>query len=342
MKLICSATLLFAALLTFACGGGGDDGGSSSDNEANPTLQALVDQAEQTPVEDYEREYARQLCGPIGTYFEAAGEMLKELEDQPTPENLDDFNFDALGEVLGSLVEPFERLLQDMRDVHPPSELEDYHNGSIAELEYTLESFRALEEGGLLGTFGLGEAPPTTETPPGLDAALVVECGPGLEAYFEQFGDDFFDSDVFGNSSDDGFSFDETPAPPETGAIGEAVENGGYALTVHSVTDPVVPSDEFFGPDAGSRWVMVEVSITNVSDEPQDYGSYDFKVKDADNFEYTAGFVDLERELSSGSLPPGDTVRGQVGFEVPVDAAIVRLIYDPGFFGESRIDIELE
>ena len=337
MKLIRSAALLFAALLTFACGGGGDDGGSSSDNEANPTLQALVDEAEQTPVEDYEREYAKQFCGPVRTFFEAMGDTFEELENQPTPASLDDADFfAAFIETFGKLEQPLEQLLEATRDIDPPEEMDAYHEARIAELEYTLESISAMKDGGLIGGVELDE-PASVDEPPGLGAALVIECGSELQEFFGEFGGDFF-----GDGSDDGFSFDETPAPPETGTIGEGVENGGYELTVHSVTDPLVPSDEFFGPEAGNRWVMVEVSITNVSDEPQDYGSYDFKVKDADNFEYTTGFVDLERELSSGSLPPGDTVRGQVGFEVPVDAAIVRLIYDPGFFGESRIDVELE
>lgn len=336
MRLIVAGVLFLVALLAFACGGG------SSDKTANPTLQGLIDEAEQTPVEDYEREYARQLCGPIGAYFDSASGTLRELENQPTPASLDDFDFSILTDVLKRLADPLQSVLDDMQEIDPPSELEEYHAARVAELEYTLETIRVLDESGLFGAFGLGEAPPSPEEPPGLSAALVIECGPELEDHFEEFGDDFFSGDLFGNSSgDDGFSFDETPSPPETGDVGDTVQHGAFELTVHGVTDPLEPADEFFGPDAGNRWLMVEVSITNVSDEPQDYGSYDFKVKDADNFEYTTGFVDLQRELTSGSLPPGDTVRGQIGFEVPENAAIVRLIFDPGFFGDARIDITL-
>ena len=121
----------------------------------------------------------------------------------------------------------------------------------------------------------------------------------------------------------------------------EGVRSGDFELLVHAVTDPVVPEDEFFGPEEGNRWVAIEVSITNVSDEPKDYGPYDFKVRDADNFEHDPGFVDLERDLSSGSLLPGDTIRGQIGFEVPLDAELVRLVFH-GFIGEgNRIDIDL-
>ena len=334
MKLFPIAGLLIAALFAFACGG---DGGGSSSDVTNPTLEALLAEAEQTPVEGYVREYAQELCGPIRTFLETAGETFDEIENQPTPENLDDFDVEALFDLFGELEGPFEALLEDARDVDPPEELEEYHEGVIAELEYTLESIKAIEELGLFGAFGT-TPPPTVEDPPGLDAAIVLECGPELEEFFEEFGGDF---DFFGGGSDDDFSFDETPAPPETGDVGEAVENGAYELTVHEVTDPLAPGDEFFGPEEGNRWIVVEVSITNLSDEPQDYGTYDFKLKDADNFEYTTGFVDVERELSSGSLAAGDTVRGQVGFEEPEGAEIVRLIFDPGFFGESRIDLTL-
>jgi hypothetical protein len=330
MKLIGAAALLLAALLLAACGG------SSSKDVANPTFQALIDEVEQTPVEDYERAYAKQLCDPFRTFFEATVDTFREFENQPTPASLDELDFDAFGDIFGELEEPFERLLEDAKDIDPPEEMEEFHEATIAELEYALESIKAIKSLGLFGAFGLGTPPPSPEEPPGLNAAIVLECGPELEEFFEEFGGDFLGGD------EGGFSFDdETPSPPRSGEVGEAVENGAYELTVHRVVDPVTPGDEFFGPDEGNRWLMVEVSIRNVSDEAQDYGSYDFKVKDADNFEYTTGFVDLERELSSGTLLPGDTVRGQVGFEVPARAEIVRLIFDPGFFGEARIDITL-
>lgn len=327
-------SLTLVGVVLAACGGGGD--GSGSDATPNATFETLIDQARQTPVDEPVREYASMLCGPLQKLLETAGPA---LDDFATPEGTPDLSaaFGAAFEALGLLEEPFAQLLEDMREIDPPEELKEYHEASLAEVEYALEGLRALSGGDLTGVLAQPSPPPTAEPPSGIDAAIIQECGPELQELVGEFGGSLFAND------DSGFVFpdEETPAPPETGAIGEAVANGAYELLVDELRDPYLSSDEFFEPEPGNRWVVVEVSITNTSEEAQQYGSYDFKLKDSDNFEYTTGFVDVAQELGSGSLPAGDTVRGQLGFEVPATASIVRLIFDPGFFGEARIDIEL-
>ena len=53
------------------------------------------------------------------------------------------------------------------------------------------------------------------------------------------------------------------------------------------------------------------------------------------------GFFELADSLGVGSLAPGETVRGWVGFAVPASASLVLLIYDPEAHSETKIEIDL-
>jgi len=315
------------AVVTFvmtACGGGSD----KSSTPAEQTYDAGIDQARQTPVSNSVREYAGQLCDPLQHLLENAGDTFASFATPATG----DADFGALFAALGELKGPLGDFLDEMRNVTPPRDLEDYHNAFLEELEYTVDSLAALSGADLTGALAQPSPPPEPDTPPDLDAAVGQECGPQLRDLVDEFGGDFFNFDQ---------GSDATPAPA-TGGVDEDVESANYTLLVHGVQDPYQPGDEFYAPAAGNRWVVVDVSITNNSGESQQYFVFDFKLKDADNFEYDAGFADAPQELDSGTLAAGDTLRGRIAFEVPETADITRLIYNPGFFGEDQIEIDLQ
>ena len=85
--------------------------------------------------------------------------------------------------------------------------------------------------------------------------------------------------------------------------------------------------------------MVVDVSITNTSGESQDFNVYDFSLWDAEDVQYNPGLVPVDQDLGFGSLASDETVRGNVGFEVPADADLTRLVYNPG--GEGRIEVPL-
>lgn len=331
MKLGGLATFLamLALAASLACGGG-----SGPRTPAQQTFQAAQDEAEQTPVDKPVRQYAKQLCAPVRTLLEETAATFQELDQTQTPSATEEDGEGAFATALaafGSLKEPLQQFQQDLEDINPPNELEAAHQGMIDEIAYTIEGLDAIATGGLFGALGLPTPPPTPEEPPGLEAALIQECGEDLRDVADQFGGSFFGAD-------------ETPSQPtmEPGAVGETVQRGNFELTVHSVTDPYEVSEDSFAPQSGDRWVLIDVSLTNISSESQDYGPYDFKVRDADNYEYDVSFVDLDQELNSGSLLPNETIRGQIGFDVPAAAQLVRVTYESGFFdSKNRIDISL-
>lgn len=119
------------------------------------------------------------------------------------------------------------------------------------------------------------------------------------------------------------------PSPGSGPALGTPVEAGGSRYTVHSVEDPA-KAGEFFGPDPGKRWVVIEV--TQEALDKQVSGSpFDFTVQDKDGFIYDFDFGEKEPEFGSRELAPGQRQRGFITFEVPEDAELVAVWVDADF-----------
>lgn len=332
------AAMLAALLLTAVAAVGCSRGGGSAKNtpaSSDATFQAALGDAAKTPVSDSLRAYAKQLCPPLKAFLNDAGDTLSKLNETSTPPatepSLDDAFSQAFG-LFGDLKGPFKDLRDSLKDIDPPADLRSYHQALIAELDYAVQSIDALSSGGLVGALALPTQEPTPESPPGFEAALLQECGDDLQPFVDQLGG------LFGGG-------EETPTatPPPPGIVGRTVRSGDYELLVNSVVDPYTPSDEFSQPDAGNRYVVLDVSITNVSSDSQDYNSYDFKLRDSDSFQYDSTYSDVQQELSSGSLLAGETIRGRLSFQVPESAQLTRLVFEPNFgFSGGRIDIALE
>ncbi|MCO5201114.1 MAG: DUF4352 domain-containing protein [Chloroflexi bacterium] len=137
---------------------------------------------------------------------------------------------------------------------------------------------------------------------------------------------------VLGGGDDAAPSDDEpqpVPTPGAGSAIGTAVEAGGSRYTVHSIEDPA-KAGEYFGPDPGKRWVVIEV--TQEALDRQVSGSpFDFTIQDSDGFIYDFDFGEKEPEFSSRELAPGQRQRGFITFEVPEDAELVAVWVDADF-----------
>ena len=133
---------------------------------------------------------------------------------------------------------------------------------------------------------------------------------------------------------------DATPAAsPVAGdgpQIGDAVvlfsQSGDEEAQV-AVTDLVDPFEEVeSGPQRGYHYVMAEVVVENLSDEPFDFNPYLMTVVDGEGFSYQATFasrtseaVAAQPDFQPGTLEPGQSASGVLFFEV-VDGAEVELV----------------
>lgn len=331
MRLLALAPLAVLLLLVASCSSGGD----GSSQPASRTFEAAIDEARQTAVSEPVLAYASDLCDPLHDLFLSAKDFIEVADAMPTTED-DEAALEAALEALESLEEPIDAFLEDVKDIDPPPEVEEYHSGLITQLEYGLTGLRTLAEDGFLAAIDAPSPPPPPEEPEGFQAALIRECGPELREFVEELG-----TDILSNGGDV-FSFDgETPSPPATGALGEAVENGNFELNVDAIEDPYGDDGEaFVAASPGTRWVVVDVTVTNISGQQQSYFEFDFKLLDQEGAPYVTAFIDLPQPFDSGTLEAGEAVRGQIGFEVPETATPTGLVYDPDF-GEHVIEIDL-
>jgi hypothetical protein len=129
----------------------------------------------------------------------------------------------------------------------------------------------------------------------------------------------------------------------QTFNVGDLVQLDKFAVAVNEVTNP--PGDEYTKPDAGKKFVVVDVSVTNNDAGPAQISSVlQMKLKDSTGQVYDLDF--LASTVSGGTTPdgelaPGETIRGQVGFHVPESAAGLVFVFDADVWGAGKVFVVL-
>nr|WP_062334648.1 DUF4352 domain-containing protein [Herbidospora sakaeratensis] len=139
---------------------------------------------------------------------------------------------------------------------------------------------------------------------------------------------------------------EEQPAGDGPVAVGAAITLHGMDsdlrvdVTVTRVFDPATPANDFLKPDAGSRWVAVELRLKNTgtavySDAPGN----GLKLIDTEGQQYNQTFGEVKEGviLSSITANPGDSRKGVILFEVAQDAglATLQMALNSGFADEK-------
>jgi hypothetical protein len=116
--------------------------------------------------------------------------------------------------------------------------------------------------------------------------------------------------------------------------------SGGKAnVTLSQVIDPASGADQFTTPDAGKRFVGVELTIANTGSKSlSDDANSTTSVQGSDNQSYTADFSNISEctNFNAGSytLAPGASVTGCVTFQVPTAVTVKQIQFQPtGFTG---------
>ena len=133
----------------------------------------------------------------------------------------------------------------------------------------------------------------------------------------------------------------ERPLP--TFAIGDIIQIGDLTIVVNEVTSP--GGDRFNQPDAGKKFVAVDVTLENIGSESENISSLlQMYMKDSTGQVYDEDFAATlaAGNSPSGEIVPGEQIRGQVGFQVPEDAQDLVFVFDPDIFGEGKLFVALE
>ncbi len=179
---------------------------------------------------------------------------------------------------------------------------------------------------GFLGCLGIGVA---------IFAVLLVLSAGG-------FGITTPKSSEKGPEKVGGGSATEVPAEPKQTEfnVGEEIKLGDNILKVNSVERRAQIG--YSTPDSGKEFVLVNVTIRNAGQSDISYNPYDFRIQDSNGNQTDHAWASLDDRLSSGSLASGGHVTGTVPFETPRGDQGLKLLFEPSFWSEERIVINLD
>jgi hypothetical protein len=109
-------------------------------------------------------------------------------------------------------------------------------------------------------------------------------------------------------------------------------------LTLEKVTDPAVSTNPFVRPAQGNRYIAFTFTVENIGQKEAYVGT--FKLRTTDNFEYDRAIAIGVAEPSLDALQnltSGGKTRGSVVFEIPTNAQVQWVKFDPNPFAKGDL-----
>ena len=129
---------------------------------------------------------------------------------------------------------------------------------------------------------------------------------------------------------------------PQKFKINDTVELGDMQLVVYALEENLTTDNMFVEPQDGMKFVAVDVKVTNVGDTSRSVSEYGFSLGDKENYSYDYYYYAVkEPEFDSKTLDKGMSVRGWITFEVRNDSSNFTLFYEPDFWSNQTIQVEL-
>jgi Domain of unknown function (DUF4352) len=120
-----------------------------------------------------------------------------------------------------------------------------------------------------------------------------------------------------------------TPAPSEY-TVGESADIDDEALEVNEVQHDYRPSSGSSSPLPGDEFIRVNVTVSNESSTPQPYNEFYYKVEDTKGLQRGVSLIPVSEGFTVGDLGPGETVTGNIVFDVPQGDSGLKLIVGNG------------
>ena len=137
----------------------------------------------------------------------------------------------------------------------------------------------------------------------------------------------------------------QAPAPvvQQNYKVGDVVAIGDNVLVVLGWEN--VPASDFSAPEAGKKFVAVELLIVNKSQSAMSVSTLlQMSMKDDTGQKYDVDFM-ASTAIGGGSvdgeLAAGEKVRGKVGFQVAENAQGLQFVFDDSVFGTGKIFFDL-
>jgi hypothetical protein len=108
-----------------------------------------------------------------------------------------------------------------------------------------------------------------------------------------------------------------------TGQVGQAMALNGVNVTVVTAETNGTTESRYRTPAPDWMFVVAQILYENVGSDPVDAGSW--SLGDSQGFTYQTTYGVTEPGLGSAKIRSGDTLRGYIAFEVPVNATGLQL-----------------
>jgi hypothetical protein len=132
----------------------------------------------------------------------------------------------------------------------------------------------------------------------------------------------------------------QKPKPPEIFSVGEQIKMGDLAFIVNSVRTS--KGDEFFKPKENYIYKIIDVTLENLGKESESISSLlMFSVSDSEGYSYDTTIGPETKGSVDGELQPSRKLRGEIAFEIPVDATGLELLFEPNLFGFGQAIIKI-
>lgn len=134
---------------------------------------------------------------------------------------------------------------------------------------------------------------------------------------------------------------ESTPADVKTEfKKGETAQFGNLEVKVNKVERNYTSTNRFSTPDEGKEFILVNVTIKNIGEEPESVSPFAFDINENGAAEGSAFVSDIPEKLESKTLSPGASVTGNVPYEVTKDATGLKLQYEAGAIVGEGSDTE--
>lgn len=125
--------------------------------------------------------------------------------------------------------------------------------------------------------------------------------------------------------------------------VGDKVKMGDLEFVVNSARWD--EGDEYTSPDAGTMWIVVDVTIENQGSESEAISSLMmFELYDMDGYSQEMAYFVSTKGSLDGELGAGRKMSGELAFEVEEDHTEWEFIFAPNFlgFGQAIYDISVD
>lgn len=124
-----------------------------------------------------------------------------------------------------------------------------------------------------------------------------------------------------------------TVAAPRATALGQALATAAYNLRLSDLKYDQT-GDDTYKPASGNEFVVITLTISNLTSQSLQFlPVLQTYLKDSRGKSYSLTPAPLDSPIQSGSLLPGDTISGQVSYEVPIGTTDLNLYFDSGWPG---------